>query len=188
MGGNVANGSPIGDSMPPLIALGTTIVLNRGGARREIALEDFYLGYRQKDLQPGEFVERVRVPLAPADRVVGVYKVSKRPDQDISAVCAGFALRLVDGRATEFRAGFGGMAAVPARARACEAAIEGRPWTLETVTAGVAALAGDFQPLTDMRASADYRARIARNLLMKFYLETTGQPTGLDAVAEASHG
>lgn len=192
MGGNVANGSPIGDSMPPLIALGTTIVLNRGGSRREIALEDFYLGYRRKDLQPGEFVERIRIPLAPADRRLGVYKVSKRPDQDISAVCAGFALRLVDGVAAGFRAGFGGMAAVPSRARACEAAVEGRPWTLETVTAGMAALAGDFEPLTDMRASADYRALVARNLLMKFYLETTGQDAGqdagLDAVAGASHG
>jgi xanthine dehydrogenase small subunit len=174
--------------MPPLIALGTTIVLNHGGARREIALEDFYLGYKRKDLQPGEFVERVRVPLEPKDRSFGVYKVSKRLDQDISAVCAGFALRLVDGKAVDFRAGFGGMAAVPARARACEAAIEGRPWTLETATAGMAALAGDFQPMTDMRASAEYRALVARNLLMKFYLESTGQATGLDAVAEGAHG
>lgn len=188
LGGNVANGSPIGDSMPPLIALGTTIVLNRGGARREIVLEEFYLGYRQKDLQPGEFVERIRIPLGPADRQVGVYKVSKRPDQDISAVCAGFAMRLVDGKATGFRAGYGGMAAVPARARACEAAIEGRPWTVETVTAGMAALASDFTPLTDMRASADYRAMVARNLLMKFYLESTGQDAGLASAEGVGHG
>ena len=96
LGGNVANGSPIGDSMPPLIALGTRIVLNRGGVRREVVLEDFYLGYRQKDLKPGEFVERIRIPLGPADRLVGVSTRSpKRPDQDISAVCAGFAMRLV---------------------------------------------------------------------------------------------
>lgn len=188
LGGNVANGSPIGDSMPPLIALGTTIVLNRGGVRREVVLEDFYLGYRQKDLKPGEFVERIRIPLGPADRLVGVYKVSKRPDQDISAVCAGFAMRLVDGKATGFRAGYGGMAAVPARARACEAAIEGRPWTVDTVTAGMAALASDFTPLTDMRASADYRAMVARNLLMKFYLESTGQDYGLAAAKGESHG
>ncbi|MEQ8967114.1 MAG: xanthine dehydrogenase small subunit [Azospirillaceae bacterium] len=189
MGGNVANGSPIGDSMPPLIALGARVVLNRAGQRREMALEDFYLGYKRTALEEGEFVERLRIPIWAEDRRFGVYKVSKRRDQDISAVCAGFAFSLTeDGRVTAFRAAYGGMAATPKRARAAEAAVEGRPWTLETVAAGMAALARDFEPMTDMRASAEYRASTARNLMMKLYLETTGQIGGPKETRVARHG
>jgi len=189
MGGNVANGSPIGDSMPPLIALGTQIVLNRGGRRREMALENFYLGYKRTALEEGEFVERLRIPLWAEDRRFGVYKVSKRRDQDISAVCAAFAFTLTDdGHVTAFRAAYGGMAATPKRARAAEAAVEGKPWSLETVAAGMAALSRDFDPLTDMRASAEYRALAARNLMMKLYLETTGQIGGPEETRVARHG
>src|SRR4029453_2610759 len=114
LGGNVANGSPIGDSMPILIALGAQVELRRGAQTRTLPLERFYLGYQRKDLQPGEFVSAVIIPRAPAGALIASYKVSKRFDQDISAVCAGFMLQLDGTRIVAARLGFGGMAAVPA--------------------------------------------------------------------------
>ncbi|MEO3431817.1 xanthine dehydrogenase small subunit [Inquilinus sp. CAU 1745] len=186
MGGNVANGSPIGDSMPALIALGARIVLNRRGERREPALEDFYLDYRKTALEAGEFVEKLIVPLLPDGRRFATWKVSKRIDQDISAVAVGFLLELDDeGRVAAFRAAYGGMAATPRRATAVEETLIGRPWTLETVTESMAALDRDFQPLSDMRASDRYRSMVARNLLMRFYLETAEGPARLN---EVTHG
>ncbi|AWK86823.1 xanthine dehydrogenase small subunit [Azospirillum thermophilum] len=174
LGGNIANGSPIGDSMPALLALGATLTLNRGGVRRTVDLADFYHGYRRNDLKPGEFVERIRIPLPADGERFATWKVSKRRDQDISAVCAAFLLRLDgDGRVAAFRAGYGGMAATPARARALEAALLGRPWTVDTVAAAGPALDADFQPISDMRASDRYRSLVARNLLMRFYLDGT---------------
>jgi len=172
--GNVANGSPIGDSMPPLIALGTRVVLRRGDAHRELALEDFYLAYQKTALAPGEFVERVVVPARRAGLAFAAYKISKRFDQDISAVCAAFALELDGGRIRFARAAFGGMAATPRRAAACEQTLTGREWNAETCEAAVTALARDFSPISDMRASAQYRSRVAQNLLRKFHLETSG--------------
>jgi len=169
--GNVANASPIGDTMPALLALGASAVLRRGEARRELPLDQFFLGYRRTALQPGEFIERVRVPLPPAGLRFATYKVSKRPDQDISAVCAAFAVTLDRGRVREARIAYGGMAAVPKRALACEAALVGKAWTEETVASVLPVLDGEFQPLTDMRASAAYRTLVARNLLRKFQAE-----------------
>ncbi|MGP1393891.1 MAG: xanthine dehydrogenase small subunit [Inquilinaceae bacterium] len=183
IGGNIANGSPIGDSMPPLIALGATLVLNGGGDRREMPLEEFFLAYRKTTLRPGEVVERVRFPAADPARHFAVYKVSKRLDQDISAVCAGFSLSLDGGLVSDFRAAFGGMAAVPKRAGLVEAFVVGRPWSLETAVGAMARMDEDFDPMTDMRASRDYRRLVARNLLLRFYEETTGQPS-----AEAADG
>jgi xanthine dehydrogenase small subunit len=180
MGGNVANASPIGDGMPALIALGATLVLNAGGARREIPIEDYFLAYRKTALGRGEFLERIRIPTDGAGWF-STHKVSKRRDQDISAVAAGFRVRVEAGAVAEARLAYGGMAAVPKRASAAEAALLGRPWTVETVTAAMAALDRDFSPLTDMRASAAYRMLVARNLLMRFYLETTGQAEPLEA-------
>ena len=174
LGGNIANGSPIGDTMPGLIALGTTLVLRRGGESRELPMDEFYLAYQKTALEPGEFVERVRIPLEPADRQFRTYKITKRFDQDISAVCAAFSMRLDDGRARQVRVCFGGMAAIPQRAPKCEKALEGQKWSESTVTAGMAALDGDYTPIGDMRSSADYRRLTARNLLRKFYLETSG--------------
>ena len=186
IGGNIANGSPIGDSMPALIALGAGLVLRRGADERVLPLEDFFLAYRRTALEPGEFVLRIRVPAPRADTRFRTYKIAKRFDQDISAVCGGFAVTLEDGRVADIRLAFGGMAGVPARARACEAALLGRPWTEASVAAALPALAQDFAPLSDMRASADYRARVARNLLRKFQLETGGSgPVGVLALAEA---
>jgi xanthine dehydrogenase small subunit len=174
LGGNVANGSPIGDSMPGLIALGACVVLRKGDVERELPLEDFYLAYQKTALAPGEFLRAVRVPRVDGRATVfRTYKVSKRYEQDISAVCAAFALRLdAANRVVAARVAFGGMAAVPRRAAACEAALAGQPWSEATAQAAALALDEDFQPLSDLRASADYRRAVAANLLRRCWLET----------------
>jgi len=172
LGGNVANGSPIGDSMPWLIALGAAIVLRGPHGERALALEDFYLGYQQKDLQPGEFVQALRIPLPRAGVVFRTYKLAKRFDQDISAVCAAFALELDGGIVKQARIAFGGMAATPKRAALAEAALQGRAWDESAMKDAMAALAQDYAPLTDMRASNTYRMQGAQNLLRRFWLET----------------
>jgi len=174
LAGNVANGSPIGDTMPPLIVLGARVVLRRGAARRELALEDLYLAYQKTALEPGEYVERVVVPVRRPGLAFAVYKVSKRFDQDISAVCAAFALELDGRRICSARVAFGGMAATPRRAVDCEQELSGHDWNAETCEAAVAALARDYSPISDMRASAQYRLTVAQNLLRKFHLETSG--------------
>jgi len=182
--GNIANGSPIGDSMPVLIALGATLVLHRGERRRELPLQDFFLGYQRNALEPGEFIECVRIPLPAPGRLVASYKVSKRHDQDISAVCGGFAVELAGERIAAARLAYGGMAATPKRASRTEAALLGQPWSLAAIEAALPWLAEDFTPLTDMRASRDYRLRVAGNLLKRFYLERTGAalPARLEAL------
>ena len=172
LGGNVANGSPIGDSMPWLIALGARLVLRGAGGERELALEDFYLGYQQKDLQADEFVAALRVPLAQAGVRFRTYKLAKRFDQDISAVCAAFALTLDGGIVKHARIAFGGMAATPKRAAQAEAALTGRAWNEAALVEAMAALARDYAPLSDMRASSSYRMKTAQNLLRRFWLET----------------
>jgi xanthine dehydrogenase small subunit len=172
LGGNVANGSPIGDSMPWLIALGSQVVLRCSEGSRVLALEDFYLGYQQKDLRAGEFVQAVRVPL-PADGLrFRTYKLAKRFDQDISAVCAAFAVTLGGDTILDARIAFGGMAATPKRAQEAEAVMRGQPWSEATLRAAMAALARDYAPLSDARASSGYRMRTAQNLLRRFWLET----------------
>jgi len=172
LGGNVANGSPIGDSMPWLIALGARLVLRGPGGERELALEDFYLGYQQKDMRPDEFVAGLRVPLPQADMRFRTYKLAKRFDQDISAVCAAFALRFEGETIKEARIAFGGMAATPKRAAAAEVVLNGRAWDEAALQEAMAALAQDYQPLSDMRASSAYRMKTAQNLLRRFWLET----------------
>ena len=177
LGGNVANGSPIGDSMPALLALDSSVVLRSSGGSRELPLDRFYKDYMVNALEPGEFVESIRVPLPAAGVHVRSYKVSKRFDQDISAVCGAYRLQVGDGRVTDVRIAYGGMAATVRRATRCEAALAGEPWTEATVDRGMRALADDFEPIDDMRSTADYRLRVAQNLLRRLYLETTG---GLD--------
>jgi len=179
VGGNVANGSPIGDTPPPLIALGATVTLRRGGERRTVPLEEFFIAYGKQDRQPGDFVEEIFVPRPKAGSLDAAHKVTKRRDEDISAVAAGFHVELDGGTVTTARLAYGGMAATPKRAKAVEAALVGQPWTLDTVTRAEARFAEDFQPLTDWRASADYRLTVARNLLRRFYLESTGEPASL---------
>ena len=173
IGGNIANGSPIGDNPPALIALGATLHLRQGGSRREMPLESFFLDYGKQDRQPGEFVEAVTMPKsAPALRC---YKLSKRFDQDISAVCGCFDV-VVDGKAvSSARIAFGGMAGIPKRARAVEAALVGQPWAVETVEAALPRFSDDFQPMTDMRASADYRLQTARNMLVRYFHDLAGE-------------
>ncbi len=174
MGGNIANGSPIGDSAPVLIALGAAIVLRRGDQQRTMALADFYLDYLKNQLQPGEFVETLRLPLPAAGETLRVYKLSKRHDCDISGLAAGLWLQL-DGhrhQVIDARFAFGGLAGIVKRATGAEAAVRGQPWTEATLQQAMAALELDFQPLSDLRASASYRQRAARNLLQRLWLET----------------
>jgi xanthine dehydrogenase small subunit len=189
LGGNIANGSPIGDSMPLLIALDTTLVLRRGRRVREMPLDAFYLAYQKTALEPGEFLERVRIPLPSAGAHVRSYKISKRFDQDISAVCSGYRVELADGEVRDARIAYGGVAAIPKRAPICERALIGKPWTEETVRAAMAALDHDYSPLTDMRASASYRRSVTKNLLWRLFVETTDPRTTTRVVefAEASH-
>ncbi|MGC9420038.1 MAG: xanthine dehydrogenase small subunit [Rhodovulum sp.] len=171
VGGNIANGSPIGDTPPALIALGAEVVLRRGDARRVLPLEAFFLDYGKQDRAPGEFVESLRVPLAAPGGRHAAYKVSKRRDEDISAVAAGFSVTVEGGTITAARLAFGGMAGVPKRAAHAEAALAGRPWAEATLVAAAGELPRDFTPLSDWRASAAYRMRIAQNLFRRFWLE-----------------
>lgn len=171
--GNVANGSPIGDTLPPLICLGASVVLRAGTTSRSLPLEDFYLDYMKKDLHPGEFVVAVRVPRARKGQLLRCYKIAKRFDQDISAVCAAFSVELAGGRVRMARVCFGGMAATPRRASACEQALIGAEWNAAAVSRAVNALAKDFRPLTDLRASNAYRVRVAGNLLQRFHADVS---------------
>lgn len=172
--GNIANGSPIGDSMPVLIALGAELELLAGQQTRRVPLDQFYLGYQRTDLRAGEFIVAVTVPKARAGQRIASYKVSKRFDQDISAVCAGFAVTLDGSRVTAARLAFGGMAAVPARARKAEAALLNQKWQEQTLESAIDALTADFQPLSDLRASSEYRMLAAGHLLRRFYRESQG--------------
>ncbi len=181
VGGNIANGSPIGDTPPALIAMGARLHLRKGDRRREIALEDFFLDYGRQDRARGEFVEAVTIPAtAPG---LACYKLSKRFDQDISAVCGCFNLTVEGSEITSARIAFGGMAGVPKRARAVEAALQGRPFTRAAIEAAMPAFAGDFTPLSDMRASAGYRLETAANMLLRYFLERTGVRANLLEVA-----
>ena len=208
LGGNVANGSPIGDTMPLLIALGANVVLmsQRGGqpVSRELPLEQLYTGYRQNVMASDELLAWIKVPrptqvessAAPgrpkqagapsggsaAHEVASVggdftrvYKISKRYDDDISAVCLAVRVYLVNGAVRRVSIGAGGVAATPVRAVQTEAALTGQPWTLDTVKKGIAALRHEFQPISDMRASAAYRSEVLGNLLQRFWLESQGQ-------------
>ncbi len=177
IGGNIANGSPIGDGPPALIALGATLHLRRGDEMRSMPLEDFFLDYRKQDRRPGEFVAGVSFPeSAPALRC---YKISKRFEQDISAVCGCFNVTVTDGVVTSARIAFGGMAGVPKRASHAEAALLGKPWSEATAEAAAEAMAGDFTPLSDMRASAGYRMLTAQNLLRRYFHDLAGVPVSV---------
>ncbi|MEP3330745.1 xanthine dehydrogenase small subunit [Sedimentitalea sp.] len=177
VGGNIANGSPIGDNPPALIALGATLHLRKGDARRSLPLQDFFVAYGKQDRQPGEFVEAVSFPRQP-DRLK-CYKLSKRFDQDISAVCGCFNITVADGVVTQAKIAFGGMAATPKRADAVEAALIGKPWTKETMNAAQAGFNTDFTPMSDMRASARYRLESARAMLARYFAEDQGEPVSV---------
>jgi xanthine dehydrogenase small subunit len=172
IGGNIANGSPVGDGPPALIALGARIALRKGAARRLLALEDYFIAYGKQDRQPGELVEAIEMPLVASSDRLRCYKVSKRFDQDISAVCGCFNIDTGGGTVREVRIAFGGMAGTPKRASHVEAALAGRPWTLAAVMAALPAFEQDYAPITDMRGSAPYRMQVAKNLLVRYFHET----------------
>ncbi|MFM9968245.1 MAG: xanthine dehydrogenase small subunit [Burkholderiales bacterium] len=176
LGGNIANGSPIGDSMPCLIALGASIGLRSVRGARNMALEDFFIAYQKTALEADEFVETIRIPhLVPQQRF-RAYKISKRYDQDISIVLAAINVTIEANRLSDCRIAFGGMAATPKRAKACEAALRGKVWHLDTIEAAIAKLPDDFSPLSDLRGSAAYRLRVAGNLLKRFFAEESARP------------
>lgn len=171
LGGNIGNASPIGDSPPLLIALDAQVVLRQGQRQRVLPLEDYFIDYRITARQDSEFIEKIIVPRASNDWTFRAYKVSKRLDDDISAVCAAFNLSIENGVVSGVRIAFGGMAAIPKRARACEAALRGKPWNQATLERACQALGEDFSPLSDFRASKEYRLLTAQNLLRKYFIE-----------------
>ncbi len=187
IGGNIANGSPIGDSPPPLIALGATLTLRSKAGTRTLPLEDFFLAYGKQDRKSGEFVETIFVPALPAGDLFAAYKISKRRDEDISALLGAFRISLDEAnRITAARIAYGGMAATPKRAKAVEAALVGQPWTEETIRAVQPAFETDYQPLTDWRATGAYRMLAAKNLLMRLFLESAGETAELRRFEEVA--
>ncbi|MDG1582412.1 xanthine dehydrogenase small subunit [Pseudomonas sp. GOM6] len=171
LGGNIGNASPIGDAPPLLIALGASIVLRKGSQTRTLPLDEFFIDYKVTARQEGEFIERIIVPRAKANQAFRAYKVSKRLDDDISAVCAAINLTVIDGVVRDARIAFGGMAGIPKRATACEQSLIGAAWYPGCIERACEALAEDFTPLSDFRASKEYRLLTAQNLLRRFFLE-----------------
>ena len=177
IGGNIANGSPIGDSPPALIALGAQLYLRRGDDFRNMALEDYFIDYGKQDRKIGEFIIGVAIPEQPNN--LKCYKITKRFDQDISALCGCFNITRQSGKITSARIAFGGMAETPKRATSVETALVGKPWTQDTITAAVTKFSTDYQPISDARASAVYRAQTAQNLLQRYFDETFGHATNV---------
>jgi xanthine dehydrogenase small subunit len=191
VGGNIANGSPIGDLASALIALGATLHLRKGGLTRRMPLEAFFIAYGRQNRDTGEFITGISVPKRKPGQHFRTFKLSKRFDEDISSVMGAFSFDIEQNRIASTRIAFGGMAATPKRAAATEAALTGvslsdpHAWT-----EAIAKLSEDFSPISDMRASASYRARTARALLGKALLEIAGAPTATRLIprgAEAEH-
>ena len=180
IGGNIANGSPIGDTPPALIALGARLRLRSTDGPREMALEDFFLAYGKQDRAPHEFVESVYVPHPAPDAVFAVHKLSKRREEDISTVCGAFHIRLDGGTVRDARIAYGGMAGTPHRATHAEKALRGRAFAEPVVREAMAALERDYSPMSDQRASDRYRMRAAQNLLLRTWLEHSGADTRLE--------
>lgn len=182
IGGNIGNASPIGDTPPCLIALDATLTLASADGERDIAIEEFFLDYRKTDLKPGEVIKTVRIPKLGQGQSFRTYKVSKRYDQDISAVIGGFRLTMSGEEVSEARIAYGGMAATPKRAPSVEGALRGVAWTEENATAAGTKIDDDYSPLTDHRASADYRSRVAANLLTRLHRDLAGTESELEVV------
>jgi len=181
IGGNVANGSPIGDNPPALIAMRATLDLRLGDKRRTILAEDFFIEYGKQDRKPGEFIEAITIPkTAPELRC---YKISKRFDQDISALCGCFNVTIEDGRIASACIAFGGMAGIPMRAKNVEAALIGKPWNEDSILSVLGLFSDDFTPLSDMRASAEYRLKTSQNLLLRYFREISGETVSVLEVA-----
>lgn len=174
LGGNIANGSPIGDSMPLLIAMNAEVHLQGIDGQRASSLESFYLGYRKPDIRAGEIITSIRIPRPSPDSMIKAYKVSKRFDDDISAVCLALAMRVSEGHIRDVRIGAGGVAATPVRAVATEAVLDGKPWNQTSLSEAADVLASEFSPISDMRASAGYRRKVLQGLLTRLWLESQG--------------
>ena len=183
LGGNIANASPIADTPPALIALGASLVLRSPAGERTLPLEEFFIDYHRTALAADEIVAAVRLPLPQPRQLFRTDKVAKRWDQDISAVCCAIRVTVIDGRVSEARIAYGGMAAIPARARRCEARLAGASWSEASIEAAAAELAVDFRPLGDWRAGAEYRARVAGNLLRRFWLANARPDLPLEVMA-----
>ncbi|MFT5609776.1 MAG: xanthine dehydrogenase small subunit [Arenicella sp.] len=175
IGGNVANASPIGDMPPVLIALGAELVLRKQKQTRRIAVEDYFISYKLTSLQKGEIIESISIPKPDPESLLRAYKISKRMEDDISASCVAIQIKLDAGVVAQARIAFGGMAEIPKRAKHVEAALVGQAWTLDTINAAQTALEKDYSPISDFRASADYRLQVSKNLLQRFYLEFSSQ-------------
>lgn len=187
VGGNIANGSPIGDTPPPLIALGATISLRNGATRRTLELEKFFIEYGKQDRTQGEFVEQISIPLPSDDQLFSCYKISKRRDEDISALSGAFSAQIEDGRIKDIRIAFGGMAGTPKRATQVEQALIGAPWSERSILDAKSLFEQDYKPLSDWRASAEYRMAAAQNLLERFYFENADEnAVSLDELHQAS--
>ncbi len=188
LGGNVANGSPIGDSMPLLIALGAHVVLMSVRGHRHMPLEQFYTGYRQNVLAADEVLAWIKVPKPTPDEFLRIYKISKRFDDDISAICLGLKLEINGGIVTKASIGVGGVAATPVRAIKTEASCPGKDWSKATVEQLKTVLRAEFSPISDMRASSAYRTQVLGNLLERFWLESQGvQQINLESFSLAGH-
>src|SRR6476660_506633 len=185
VGGNIANGSPIGDLAPMLIALGASAELRQGNKVRQLPLENFFLDYGKQDRAPGEFVRRLLVPKLPQSTHFRAYKITKRFDEDISAVLAAFCLKVDAGRISAARVAFGGMAGIPKRAKAIEEKLRGLSLNdTHGWQSAAEAVSKDFTPLTDLRASAAYRGRVAGNLVVKAIAEIAGVSPGSTRIAD----
>ncbi|MBQ0785475.1 MAG: FAD binding domain-containing protein, partial [Amphritea sp.] len=171
LGGNIGNASPIGDSPPALIALDAKIVLRKGEQSRTIDLQDYFVDYKVTDQQPGEFIEKIIIPRSTTNGEFRSYKISKRIDDDISAVLGCFNLKITEGKIESARIAFGGMAAIPKRASFCEQVLTGAAWDMATIKKAKKALQQDFSPISDFRASQEYRMLVAANLLTRYFVE-----------------
>jgi xanthine dehydrogenase small subunit len=174
VGGNIANGSPAGDDLPALVALGSRVVLRKVAVSRSLPLEDFFIAYGKQDRAPGEIVEAIEVPLSTPPGDLRCYKITKRFDLDISALCGCFNIGVKDGRVESARICFGGMAATPKRAFAVERLLIGSAWTLVTIEQAIAGFETVYRPISDMRASSPYRMKTAKNLLLRYFHEREG--------------
>jgi xanthine dehydrogenase small subunit len=187
VGGNIANGSPIGDGPPAFIALGATLTLRSAAGRRTMPLEAYFVEYGRQDRRADEFVESLHIPRPGSDALIHISKLSRRFDSDISAVCGAFALTVRDGRIVEARVAFGGMAATPRRAPACEAALSGQPFAPATIERAAAALRADYAPLSDVRGTAGYRQEAAANLLWRLWHKAAGETVSVLEL-DGAHG
>jgi len=171
LGGNVGNASPIGDTPPVLIALGAKLVLRKGQRTREILVEDYFVDYKVTKLESGEFIQSIEIPKSASKKQLKVFKISKRLDDDISTVLACFNLEFANQKVVDIKIAFGGMAGIPKRAFACEKALLGKEASETNIALAMMALAQDFSPLSDVRASSEYRMQVAKNLVRKCFYE-----------------